>query len=220
MSLYAAWTRLCDDLDNHTEHLRTFCAAEKSIGASTDFTRRDEYLLEGILSRVWQAWCHFCRTCVVESCVGTVDGTGASVAALPHAPSAAHVSGAAIRAKRATVPPYWGSTNSILRHEPTWGDADVLTTIIPRLQPCNQVQLMAAFSHSHSAAKALQLIRNATAHDNTETRMDLQVLWSRYVIFPITHPTHCLYWVEPSTNDYLVFRAIDDLRDGGLAAIS
>ncbi len=79
---------------------------------------------------------------------------------------------------------------------------------------------MAALSHGHSAAKTLQLIRNAAAHDNVETRGELQVLWSKYMIFPITHPTQCLYWKEPSTNDYLVFYAVDELRDAGMAAIS
>ncbi|SPA17222.1 hypothetical protein [Cupriavidus taiwanensis] len=219
MSLYVALTTLCNEFDAHSDHLRQFCRSRTSIGSSADFTSHDEYLLEGILSRLWQAWCHFCRTCVVESCIGTINGTGAAVAALPHATTDAHVSAAAIRAK-GKPPPYWGSTNSILRYEPTWGDTDVLTKIVPRLQPSNQGQLMAAFSHGHGAAKALQLIRNAAAHDNVQTRGELQALWSKYIVFPITHPTQCLYWTEPNTKDYLVFRAVDDLLDAGMAAIS
>lgn len=220
MSLYIAWTNLCDDFDAHTDHLRQFCAARKSIGSSADFAREDEYLLEGILSRLWQTWCYFCRRCVIDSCMGTVDGAGAVVVALPQAATEAHVSGAAIRAKRAIHPPFGGAVNNILRLEPTWGDTDMLTKIIPCLQPSNQSQLMAAFSHGHSAAKSLQLIRNAASHDNVETRGELQVLWSQYVVFPISHPTQCLFWTEPNTKDYLVFRAVDELLDAGMAAIS
>ena len=219
MSLYLAWTNLCNELDTHTNHLRQFCAS-RSITSSADFSLHDEYFLEGALSRLWQAWCYFCRACIIDSCVGTTDGNGGIVAALPQATSHEHVSKAAILAKKNPSPPYWGATNNILRHEPTWGDADLLIKIIPRLQPTNQGQLMAAFSQGHSATKALQLIRNASAHDNIQTRGELQALWSKYVIFPITHPTQCLYWKESNSNDYLIFYALDELRDAGMAAIS
>ena len=180
----------------------------------------DECLLEGLLSRVWQAWCNFCRSCVIESCVGTTDGTGAIIAALPDAASDAHVSGAAIRAKQRSNPPYWGSTNTLLRAEPTWGDVDVLAKVLLRLRPANFLQLLAAFSNVHPSAKALQLIRNGAAHNNAQSLAEVQTLRSLYIVFPIGHPTHALFWIEPSSKDFLATHAIEELRDVGLAAIS
>jgi hypothetical protein len=220
MALYAAWTSLCSELDSLAPHLRDFSITKPTIGSASDFTLHEECLLEGLLSRIWQAWCKFCRTSVLESCMGTIDGSGAVIAALPMATSEAHVSGAAIKAKGSPAPSYWGSVNTTLRYEPTWGDVDVLAKIIPRMGPANQTQLLAAFSSAHAAAKALQLIRNAAAHDNVETRADLQTLWTKFTVFPITHPSQCLYWIEPNTKDYLGLYAIEELRDAGMAAIS
>ena len=162
----------------------------------------------------------FCRSCLCESCIGTTDGSGAPVIAHLDAASEAHVSAAAIRAKQAGVPPAWGSTNTVLRNEPTWGDVDVLTKIIPLLGPSNQAQLLAAFSSGHKSAKALQLIRNAAAHNNAQALAEVHSLRSRYIVFPISHPVQALYWIEPSSKDFLVLEAVEDLRDVGHAAIS
>ncbi|MEO6665639.1 MAG: hypothetical protein ABIO65_02545, partial [Nitrospiria bacterium] len=187
---------------------------------ASHFSVLDECLLEGVLSRVWQAWCNFCRSCVIESCVGTIDGAGAIIEALPDAASDAHVSGAAIRAKQGANPPYWGHTNTLLRAEPTWGDVDVLAKVLPRLRPTNFNQLLAAFSSGHPSAKALRLIRNGAAHCNAQSLGEIQTLRSLYIVFPIGHPTHALFWIEPRSKDFLVTRAIEELRDVGFAAVS
>jgi hypothetical protein len=220
MSLYAIWTTLCDEFDELGTTLRSFAAGKAAVSSSTDFTLEDECLLEGLLSRAWQAWGGFCRGCLVESCMGTVNGAGAAVAGHPFAMSADHVSAAAIRSKQTLKPPAWGSTNSVLRLEPTWGDVDVLNTIIPRMQPSNQGQLLAAFSAAHKSAKALQIIRNAAAHHNHQTLAEVQAIRSAYIVFPITRAIHALFWVEPATRDFLVLQAVEDLRDVSLAAIS
>lgn len=152
--------------------------------------------------------------------MGTLDGNGIAIAALPYAVSEGHVSGAAIRAKKTLNSPIWGNVNTLLRSEPTWGDVNVLATIIPRLAPVNQSQLLAAFSAASGSAKALQLIRNATAHNNSQTMADIQNIRSAYVIFPLTHPVQALFWTEPTSRDFLVLWAIEELREAGLAAIS
>lgn len=220
MSLLAVWTELSDEFDKLTTHLRAFTAARPTINSASNFGIADECLLEGLLSRTWQAWVAFCRSCVCKSCLGTTDGAGAAVIAHPQAASEAHVSGAAIRAKSTGSPPTWGKINTILRSEPTWGDVDVLTTIIPRLGPANQGQLLAALSAGHPNAKALQLIRNAAAHYNVQTMADVLNMRSGYIVFPITHPIQALFWVEPASRDFLILHAIQELRDTALAAIS
>src|SRR5262245_27145020 len=134
MALDAAWFQLNSELDPLSKHLRDFAAAKPAIGSASHFSFLDECLLEGLLSRIWQAWCRFCRVCLVESCLGTQDGSGATIAALPDALSDAHVSKAAIQAKQGSRPPYWVGTNTLLRIEPTWGDLNILSTIITRLR--------------------------------------------------------------------------------------
>jgi hypothetical protein len=108
----------------------------KTLQAAADFTLDDVCLLEGILSQIWQTWCRFCRTVVVESCLGTQQVSGASIPGLPNALSDLHVSGAAISAWRKKKPT-WKTTNSVLRHEPTWGDVDILLDIVRGLSPAN-----------------------------------------------------------------------------------
>jgi len=137
MPLHPAWSQLETDLSALTTHIRDFAATKPAITSSGHFTLREECLLEGFLSRSWQAWNVFCRTCVIESCIGTVDALGTAIAGLPDALSEDHVSGAAINAKQRPHPPYWGRTNTLRRVEPTWGDPDVLTNILTRLRPQN-----------------------------------------------------------------------------------
>lgn len=85
MALHAVWTQLDEDLNLLSALIRDFAAAKPSLDSPSHFFLRDECLLEGILSRVWQVWNRFCRNCVIESCVGTVDAVGTVIAGLPEA---------------------------------------------------------------------------------------------------------------------------------------
>jgi hypothetical protein len=149
-----------------------------------------------------------------------VNAAGTAIPGLPDAVSEAHVSGAAIRAKKQPGPPYWGTPNSVLRVEPTWGDVDVLAKVISRLRPTNFTQLLAAFSTGHPSAKALQLIRNGAAHNHIQSLNDILTLRSAYLVFPVGHPTHAMFWIEPTSSDFLVTHAIQERKDVGLAAIT
>ena len=155
----------------------------------------------------------------MKSCTGTIDASGVPIAMLPDALSEAHVSAAAIQAKK-NQPPYWGTTNNQLRSEPTWGDTDVLATLLTRLQPTNSPQLLAAFSTAHSWAKAVQVIRNGAAHNHHQNLAEIQHLSSSYVAFSIGHATHALFWVEPTSQDFLITKAMDALTNAALLAIS
>ncbi len=221
MALVGTLTQLSVELDSLSVHLRDFAAAKSPLSGAAQFSLRDECLLEGLLSRAWQAWCVFCRNCIVESCMGTVNSAGGIVAALPDAISESHVSKAAIVAKKKPNPPFWrGPPNAILRLEPTWGDVDALTTIVSRLRPRNFAQLQAAFSSGTKSAKALQLIRNGAAHNNFQNMAEIQTLRSGYIVFPINHPTHALFWTDPNSGDFLVLHAIQELKDTGVAAVA
>jgi len=148
-----------------------------------------------------------------------VDAAGLAIPGLPDAATEAHVSGAAIRAKK-QLPPYWGSPNSQLRSEPTWGDTDVLSLLLTRLRPANSPKMLAAFSSAHPRAKAVQVIRNGAAHNHAQNLHEIMTLGSAYSAFPISHPTQAMFWVEPRSNDFLITHAIDALKDAAFVAIS
>lgn len=220
MTLYQTWTDLCTELDRVEVELREFAASTSGL-PSGNFTFAEECLLEGLLSRLWQGWGQFWRECIFKSCMGTMDGAGAAVTALADAVSEDHVSGAAIKAKPInSLPPYWGNQNSVLRYEPTWGDVDVLSRIIPRLGSLNQGQLIAAISSVYTYAKDIQSIRNAVAHTNTQTMADVASIRTRYVSYTIAHPVQSLFWVTAVNNDYLILEAIEEFRLAALASIS
>jgi hypothetical protein len=221
MSLQAAYDDLAVRLDEAEHHITSFVVNKAGITTGTDFSYGDECWLEGVLSKIWQCWGNFCRECVFQSCLGTITSSGVAVPALASATSDQLVSGAAVRAKKLTaIAPYWGPANSILRNEPTWGDVDVLTRIISRLGPSNAGQMLAAFSSGHSSARSLQRLRNCAAHHNNETMADITLMAPYFVAYPISHAVQAMFWLEPSTNDYLVTASIEGLRDAAEAAIS
>ena len=219
MALYDAWLEFSNELDLLVSEFEIIGCAITWPVSSNSFNLLDECTMEGLLSRTWQAWCSFCRACVIESCLGTVDGNGSLIAQHPSATTDLHVSAASIAAKKKKAV-VWVGQNSILRHEPTWGDTDSLADIVPRLLPMNHLQLSSAFSSAHSSAKALQTIRNAAAHKNAQTMAEVVALMTGFLAYPIVHSTHALYWVEPVSSEFFVISALEDLRDCALSAIS
>jgi len=220
MTLMVSWADFSDTLSQLAQPIRDFAGLKSPFATSGQFDLLDECLLEGLLSRAWQAWSKFCRDCVIKSCLGTARSTGGFVLALPDAISEHHVSWAAIQATQKSTPPFWGNTNSTLRYEPTWGDVDVLVHILTKLQPNNVSQLLAAFSASHQSAKTLQIIRNGAAHTNNETLQEINAIRSAFIVFPINHPTHAMFWIEPHSSDFLIIYVLQQLEYLASAAIS
>lgn len=146
--------------------------------------------------------------------------SGGAIPGIAAAATEGHVSAAAISANSRRSPPNWTTINSVLRFEPTWGDIDVLVRIIPLMGPNNSSQLLAALSAGHASGKAIQLIRNGAAHTNAQTLADIVALASGYSAFAIKHPTHAMFWTDPSSGDYLIIRAMDTLKTIGHLAIS
>lgn len=219
MSLFLAFGKFADDVDEHAALFEKFVATHVGVSAASSLSTSDECLLEGHVSRIWQAWGNFWRECVFASCMGTLDGNGVAIAAHPAAVSRERVSSASIRSKQNRIP-YWQGSNSLLRLEPTWGDTDTLTTVISRLLPHNNPQMLAAVSNAHTSAKRLQAIRNCAAHTNPQTISEVTAFQTSYLSFPITHSVHALFWVDPASNDYLLLQVIEDLKESALAAIS
>lgn len=213
MSLQATFIRLSDDFTLIDNEISIWLGARASpVTSAADISLHEELFCEGALSRYWQAWSQFCRHAICSSCLGTTTAGGIAVGPHPEAHSEGHVSGAARQAKRSPAPP-WGAPNNILRLEVTWGDTDTLATIIPRMGVPRQMELTAAFSQADQSAKALQIIRNAAAHNNIETMATVMSLSSRFISFPITHPIQALFWTQPTTGTYLIQHAARDLLE-------
>jgi hypothetical protein len=221
MPLEAALTEFDCDVATLVQHFRKFAATKPALSSPAAFSFVDECLLEGLLSRAWQSWCTFSRRCVVESCLGSTTSAGLAVPGVHGVTTEAEVSGAARAARRNPNPPYWGSApNTELRLEPTWGDVDVLNSILTRLNPSNATQLLAAFSEGHESAKALQAIRNAAAHNHNQSIAEIRRMSSAFIAFPISHPTHALFWITPTSKDFLITHSLADLCDVGAAAVA
>ncbi len=219
MDLLTRWNELDRHFGAFSGHFQAFISSKPLLTHPLPVTEPEEYFLEGLLSRVWQAWCEFCRGCVVDSCLGTVTASGTTIVALPGAASESHVSRAAIQAKKGQSIT-WAPPNGLLRVEPTWGDPDVLNTILSKLGPLNSSQMLAAVSSAYDSAKALQLIRNAAAHQNAQSMAELTTVQAKYSVFPTPHATHALFWVAPATGAFLLSHAIDDLLRQGQAAVT
>jgi hypothetical protein len=186
-------------------------ATSKTFTASTDFTVDELCQLEGVMSRVWQAWCRFCRSLVLESCTGTHDLSGLHIPPLVGAQSEGHVSGAAIYAWR-NRGVNWRRSNLLLRLEPTWGDVDVLLDIVTLLSPANAGKLSGMCTLASSEAKFLQAARNAASHDNQQSLNQLIRLSGPFLSFPINHACESLFWVETTSSDYLLPFVLHGLR--------
>ncbi|MNR36356.1 hypothetical protein D3C85_1542640 [compost metagenome] len=64
------------------------------------------------------------------------------------------------------------------------------------------------------------MIRNAAAHNNAQTFAEVQSMRSGYIVFSVRHPVQALFWVEPSSRDFLIMHVMEELRSAGLSAIS
>lgn len=219
MALPALWSTLETELKTLEHEFINFVTNKPNITSAGSFTLKDVALLEGLLSRVWQTWGEFCRSCLMQSCLGAVNANGNTVPPVV-AGNEATVSGAALHIKGKRNGSCWSApANLILRYEPTWGDTGVLSNYITALNPSNRLQLQLGFSTAHTFSKAIQIIRNAAAHTNPQTMAEVNMLQSAYIAYSITDPVQSLFWVHHASSDFLITTAIDELIDGALIAI-
>jgi hypothetical protein len=104
-------------------------------------------------------------------------------------------------------------TNSILRHEPTWGDTSKLVDVVHKLNPANASNLVAFFAGGLSGPRHCQLTRNACAHVNRETLQEVLAMAVDYEAFSIRHPIQALHWRIPRDGTPAFLAWIEDMRD-------
>lgn len=209
--MFNAWSSLNQKLVIANTELNSFYANQATSISANQFSNSEVFLLDGLISYIWQSWIDFCRECFMNSCMGCTTLSGTPLAATIGAISEAHVSSAAIKAKKSATPPFWGQQNLILRLEPTWGDVDVLTKITQRINPPNCSQILAALSSASQSLKVIQNIRNACAHRNHQTLQLVTGSMSSYIAKPTTDPVQSLFWIVPSNGKYLSTHVVDEM---------
>lgn len=172
---------------------------------------RRRHHLEGALSDAWQAYCSFVRNLCVRSSIGCTTASG-----VLHLPSVApahwsRVSYIAVRASRnhAVLP---ALTNTILRKEPTWGDSGKIVAIVSALQPGNRAILLGNLGGGLTGPKHCQIVRNACAHRNHQTKVEVEALSSAYIASRIAHPTDAMLWRDPTSSTFAFLNWLDDMK--------
>lgn len=170
--------------------------------------------LEGLISATWQYWGRFCRSIVMESALGATTANGNVL--LASAPSWEVVSHIAAQVKRGRLP-VPGATNNILRKEPTWGDPNMLLTVISALHLPNEAQLKSLGSTAYIGH--VQTVRNAAAHRHHQTTAEVLALRPYYVVSRLRHPSEALFWLEQQTQTFAFLFWLDEMRLVGSLAI-
>ena len=172
---------------------------------------RRRHCLEGALSDAWQSYCGFVRQLCIRSCTGCTTATGVS-----HLPSISpaswqRASYIAIEAARGhVIKPT--QINCVLRREPTWGDSAKIVDIVSALNPGNAATLKGYLAGGLRGPKHCQIVRNACAHRNHQSRAEVELLAPAYVASRVRHPTDAMCWREPSTYDFAFLAWVEDMR--------
>jgi len=156
------------------------------------------YKTEVLISDIWQFWCNFCRELYFSSMRGTSTRSNNSiigVAANKDWKRIAYEAGHVLNPRRCCTSN--GHLNYKKRFEPTWGDIDVIQTIINGVNPNNKNTLLSGFG-SFYKLKDLQNVRNACAHKNIETKGEVLQLSTNYSFSHLKYVTD-LAWIRDRT---------------------
>jgi len=125
--------------------------------------RFDQYAFqEGLISCLWQSWCGFCRSTMIESAIGTTNAAGATITSPYVGRSEMEI---AFISKRLAYNHTFSSIATLAGNhlEPTWGDLSKINLIATGLNTTNKATLLSAFGMGLSV-KDLQICRNANSH--------------------------------------------------------
>lgn len=165
---------------------------------------------EGLISALWQSWCSFCRTVIIESAIGTTDGKGNQIVsqyAGRTEPEIAYI--AKVLAEGGTVRKIKAVKGS--HQEPTWGDLNKISRIATGIGPTNESQLLTAFGIG-STLRDLQLCRNACAHINADLINEIGKAKVRYSDTRVLHPSDFIFWIDPNTKNFVWKSWIDEME--------
>lgn len=185
--------------------------AESIFAKKLDYSEwQYNYLSMALLSQVWLKWCLFCRNVVILSCAGTESRTGTRIAPRAMDNSWQRIA-YEIKNRNKPIRPI-GQIIQFKRHEPTWGDIDVILQSLPIIVPNNRISLQTGFGMPLNGPKHIQYVRNSCYHTNDEAVKDVRNIMHYYIGAKIKHPID-LMWLKDRTGVNAIYSWIDDLEN-------
>ena len=180
--------------------------------ANKAITNEEVFLLNGLVDYVWQAWNRFSREYFIKCSVGCIAKNGVTITPTNGVTPCteeriSYISTKLNQPNKITAT----GTNSILRHEPTWGDIDKIISLSSLCALSNHSIITSSFGGGLLGPKHLQLVRNAIAHLNKETYQSIANLSSLYKATKIRHPASTLFWRTVDTDLYALSAWIEDM---------
>lgn len=164
---------------------------------------------EGLVSSLWQSWCGFSRSVLLDSIKGAITNSGIVTTSPFINHSESQIAFVAKQLNQGTnisdirsLPPY---------QEPTWGDLDCLGRIAAGIDCSNANTLLSAFSGAHKISD-LQMCRNACAHLTSHNLTEIRAAKVRYLNTTSIHPSDLIFWIDPSTNYFLWRTWLDEIK--------
>lgn len=182
-----------------------------------DHTQR--YLVEGVISDAWQAYCDFSREICFASAMGSTTKNSVALASTINPVSWERASYLSLAGAKGQ-PLKAVALNAEKWKEPTFGDSDKIGNIIAALNPGNTTALKQGLLSGSTGPKHCQIVRNACAHKNDQTLKTVTDLASQYIAHPITWPSEAATWRDPTTHDYAFALWIEHMRSNADAAIA
>jgi hypothetical protein len=163
--------------------------------------RTDRFAIqEGLISQLWQSWNLFCRDVVIASSQGALTTGGASTSSIYAHLSDSELAFVARKYSRREPVSTFAPLGKHL--EPTWGDFSKLNLIISGLRSTNDSKLLTSFGVAVSI-NDLQLCRNACAHLNKDSVAKIGSSRVRYNETAFSHPSDFMFWIAPTTGDFV-----------------
>lgn len=158
-------------------------------------------ICEGAISSLWQVWCFFCRSIVVNSIKGVVDGNGVQITSPYSYLNEAQIVSLSLKFCRGEkIPANITSANGWV--DLAWGDPIKLNKIINGSGVTNKENLLSSFG-AINHIRSLQVSRNACSHISKYTISQMSDLKVSYDGNYTMHPCDVMFWIDPDTQSYL-----------------
>ncbi|PXV97552.1 hypothetical protein [Pantoea ananatis] len=195
-------------LDNRLKIIDS-CFDKEILSSSRKKLVNKHTLNEGMISYLWQTWCFFCKSVILTSVTNGVTKNGLSTTSIYASLDRKQlITLARCFGNGKPCPSVVAFANDWM--DVTWGDASKLNGIVSGFSPTNATSLISSFGLLNQIS-LLQRCRNACAHINNYTINEVKSAKVLYSDNDMKHPSDIMYWVNPSTKDFVWKSWIDEI---------
>lgn len=167
-------------------------------------------MIEGYISKLWQAWSNFNRGILLAAIRGGTRSDGFVVTSAYDNLGDLEI---------AFVASQLGHKNPIgtirqlstRKHEPTWAYFEVPNRVLTGISSNIEADLLQSFS-AQATLNDLRVCRNSSAHITPESLADVRAAQVRYSFNKFRHPTDMSFWLDQVTADFLWKSWISEMR--------